>query len=412
LLLALSITPGVVRADPPAPAANDPQLTDSQSPELLAEMRRQEKLHPAAQALLEAAVKLPRTSGYAGVAYEGDGVTLYYKGSLPAAMASAVADARRIGPVTVKMAAFSRAELHRAQAQLAAADKLGHSNIQAIGTLDDGSGLHVERMPPATAEKMRAKLASKGLTSKDADTLVAGLNLGVPVKMTTATAPINPLSRESDFSPWSGGAEFETWRDLEKRSDWCTTGFTVAKNSRTYMLTAAHCMTAPDVAYNGHFDGDAYFAEIGPVYQEDWEHDVLLIDAPGEAWIYDGGVNTTIRKPVHSWGYRTVNELLCHSGSRSGTICGLKTQGGEYTIKGVDSDGDLTYMNDLGLVEQIDHLAAGQDGDSGGPVFSLDGDGVRAKGTVTAGGNAPYYLYFADLDEVVGGPLAATPLTQ
>jgi hypothetical protein len=60
-----------------AGASADPQLIDNQPSVLLTEMHKQERWQPAAQMLLETAARLPETSGYAGAAFESDGITLY-----------------------------------------------------------------------------------------------------------------------------------------------------------------------------------------------------------------------------------------------------------------------------------------------------------------------------------------------
>jgi streptogrisin D len=402
-------------AAPPGPEPSgprtDPQLIDNQDPKLLAMMRTQERLHPAAQALLEASLKLPANSGYAGVAYEGESVVLYYKGALPSQMVAALTDARKAAPVAVTAAAYSHSELEAAQAKISAAVAAQHSDIQAIGVLDDGSGLLVEKMPPATAAAMRATLATKkGLSSKPADTLLKELAVNVPVQVTTAAGPIELMSsREDDFSPWNGGGQYETWRGLDQRSSWCSTAFGVTKGGQSYVLTADHCMSAPDIAYNGHFDG-CCFQEIGPVYQSNWDKDILLINARGSALMFDGGVNSNWTKTVHSWGYRVTNELLCTSGSRSGVICGDKTASGEFTTYGCDSDGDCFNMHDMARADNINGACVGIGGDSGGPVFSLDGNGVRAKGVISGKGTSNCtILYYQDMDEVIA--LGATPRT-
>ncbi|WP_373314004.1 trypsin-like serine protease [Planosporangium flavigriseum] len=391
--------------------ASDPQRIDNQNPALLSEMRKQEKLAPAAQALLETARKLPADSGYAGVAYEDDGVSLYFKGSLPEIMAAAVNDARRTAAVTVKNARHSRAELQRVQDRITAAVEKGHSDIQAIGVAEDGSGLVVEKMPAPTASAMRTALAKKGVSSTNADALLAGLRIDVPVTMKTAAGPIELLSsREDDFAPWNGGGQYEVYRDIQLRSTWCTTGFGVMKGGQSYVLTAAHCMSAPDVAYNNHLSG-CCFEEIGPVYQENWDKDILLINARGSVLIFDGGVNSSYTKTVHSWDYRVRDELLCTSGSKSGVICGDKTDPYEYNIYGCDSDNDCFTMHDLARANNVNGQCVGTPGDSGGPVFSLDRDGVRAKGTITAMDSSNCsILYFQDMDEIVGS-MGATPRT-
>ncbi|MDI5942016.1 peptidase, partial [Micromonospora sp. DH15] len=68
---------------------------------------------------LRAAVERAPSRGYAGIGLVGDHVTLWWKGNLPADVASAVAVARRIAPVEVAKAAYAKTELAAAAARIA-----------------------------------------------------------------------------------------------------------------------------------------------------------------------------------------------------------------------------------------------------------------------------------------------------
>lgn len=95
------------------------------------------------------------------------------------------------------------------------------------------------------------------------------------------------------------------------------------------------------------------------------------------------------------------NELTCQSGATSGTVCGIKEiESKDIRLNNQDSDGDTGYII-KGLIRcvQVDGRTAAQPGDSGGPVFTLDGTGVRAKGIVSAGGGTE--LYFQDWADVI-----------
>src|SRR5690242_12884741 len=111
-------------------------------------MRQQEKLQPALQQIWDAYYAEPAaTSGFAGVAFEGDGLTLYWKGGLTGRMRTSLTTARRTGPVTVKAAAYSNAELEAAGQKIKDRIGRGVTDIQSIGYEPDGSGLHVETVP-------------------------------------------------------------------------------------------------------------------------------------------------------------------------------------------------------------------------------------------------------------------------
>ena len=79
-------------------------------------------------------------------------------------MAIATAKVRGTSRIAVKSAAYSRAELKLAQEKITLAAAGGRSDIQAVGIADDGSGLAVERRPPAaTPASVSATLAPKSL---------------------------------------------------------------------------------------------------------------------------------------------------------------------------------------------------------------------------------------------------------
>lgn len=126
----------------------------------------------------------------------------------------------------------------------------------------------------------------------------------------------------------------------------------------------------------------------------------MLISARGYYRMFDGSPTTGNYKLVHGWGYRATGELLCHSGATSGTVCGLKTTNitnGTYQL--TDSDEDTFFVHGMSTATQVNGLTAARPGDSGGPVFSLNGSGVNAKGVVS--GSAGSTLIFQDWGDVI-----------
>ena len=391
------------KPDQSATSGADPQSIEGIDAKTLATMRRQEALQPAVQALWDEQVRSPQ-SGFAGVVFEGDGLSLYWKGDLTSAMATAVTSARRAGPVAVKPAPFSAAELQ------AAGEKInkkirehGATDIQTVGSAPEGTGIHVARQPDATRAAIAAVRARHGKAPVvPAERMVAEADVGVPVTVSTAATPLIPATtRTTDVSPWNGGGR---WTNASK-GDLCTTGFGVHSYGHSYVLTAAHCAS----------DGDRLTAagtNMGPVYYDDWSYDILLINAPGWHVIFDGTSTTSVTKNVNSWGYWAKNELVCQSGATSGTICGLKqieSTDVYWPQSNPDSDGDWGYtVHGLIKTTQVNGQTAVRGGDSGGPVFSLDGAGVRAKGTVSAGSGTT--MYFQDWATVLSR-FAAYPNT-
>ncbi|MGW4680301.1 S1 family peptidase [Micromonospora taraxaci] len=415
VLIPLAMAPSNVALaqDTPKPASEakpDAQSTENIDPTILATMQEQAKLQPAVQALYEEYVKAPN-SGFAGVAFEGPGLTLYFKGSLTTSMTSAVARARAYGPIKVSPAAHSKSELEANAAKISDTIKSrGNSDIQAVSVEHNGSGLVIERIPATQSAQIATRRAAKGKAPiVPAASIIRDAGLSVPVQVTTGEKPIELMaSRIDDFSAWNGGGRWESWRNGSLRGT-CTTGWGVKNGAGTkFVLTAAHCATAPDIARQGQ---GSTLETMGPVHSENWGYDIILIGAQGSGLIFDGTATTSNTKPVRSWGYWAANELVCQSGSTSGTICGLKQLNStDITFNCCDSDGDQGYTV-KGLIKTT-RTAGGtavRGGDSGGPVFTLDGTGVRAKGITSAGsGSTMYFQDWADIAREYG----AYPVTQ
>jgi streptogrisin D len=385
-------------AAPDGSPVNDPQASDNAAAEIVAAMRQQEALQPAVQALVAEGLNAP-DSGFAGLAYEGEGLTLYWKGSLTPGISGALSVARAHGPIEVRAARFSKRELDAAADQIH--KELGlRSDLQKIEVRHDGSGLTIEKLSAEEGTRVAAYAARRGQTTLSVDRWLATKRSPVPIAVKATGAPTELLAcannicrRTDDRSPWNGGTAYYNW-DANVNPPWrCSTGFGVRRGTQTYILTADHCSTYPDVVADGALE------VIGGVYSGRWEYDILLLNARGSRLIFDGTPTTSNTKIVNAWGYHVVNEYLCHSGVATGTRCGLKTVGGDYRLYGCDSDGDCFYRNGLIKSTQVDGLQAAQGGDSGGPVFSLSGSGVRAKGIVVGGSGTT--MYFQDWADVI-----------
>ncbi len=342
-------------------------------------------------------------SGFAGVAFEGEGLSVYWKGTLTPAMEVALTLARRTGPVAVKAAPFSAMDLQTESQKIDKVAALhGATDIQTIGFAPDGTALHITRQPDSARKAVAAaRLKSGKQPVTHAEQVVAEAGVRVPVTFETAAASLVPDgSRATDSPPWNGGG---WWHNVSKNTN-CTTGFGVHSYGHSYVLTAAHCASSGDYLTNaGRY--------MGPVYADDWSYDIMLIDAPGWHVIYDGSPTTTTTKNVNSWGYWAANELVCQSGQSSGTVCNLKqveSVNGSFGSDHPDSDGDWGYTI-YGVIKtvQIDGRPASRSGDSGGPVFTLDGAGVRAKG-ITSSSGAQGVFYFQDWATILTR-LAALP---
>jgi hypothetical protein len=381
---------------------NDPQSIDKLPAETKAIMRRQEALQPAVAALSEESIRSPR-SGFAGIAFEGQGLTLYWKGPLSHGMAKTLKGLTAL-PVGVRSAPFSRWDLQRDGAKIRAAMDTtgGIQEIQGIGYRYDGRSLEVVKRPRASIFAPPARRLAGRNRFVSAEQIIKRARLRVPVHVSTAKTPTRfEATRLADSAPWNGGGRWETWRGNRFREA-CTTGFGVRRNSRTWILTAAHCASSGDGAFQGKFMAGpgTSFTYMGGINTDQWAYDLLLIDAGGYDVIFDGDATTSRTKDVNDWGYWAANELVCQSGATSGTVCGIKELWSQDLRMDRDSDGDCCYWV-LGLIRSVktDGAIAVRPGDSGGPVFTLMGSGVRAKGITSAGSYEDFY--FQDWADVI-----------
>ncbi|GIF70011.1 hypothetical protein Ais01nite_80460 [Asanoa ishikariensis] len=296
--------------------------------------------------LIEAATVVRAVApGLASIVIEEKSVAVWWKGPMPAPVATAIAKARTIAPVRVASAAYSRAELLAASATIEA--QLGTDpGFHGIKARPDGSGLIVK------VDAVRAR------------TLAA---VGVPVTFSVEER-LRPVSRGDDGAPWSGGARIIN----TSIGAGCTAGYGVNTPSGPAVLTAGHC------GQPGNRITDGAGELIGNIGGDDNTFDVLVIPTNTVSnRIYVGGGNSNQQLTVTGGGAPFVGERLCQSGYTSantvgGQICNLQVR-----FEGTDSQR-------LWEATQLDGQIAARPGDSGGPVYLDRGDGtVTARGTTT-----------------------------
>jgi hypothetical protein len=315
-------------------------------------------------------------------------VRVAWKGTVPGSLRAKLRElASERVRITLRPAAFSRAEL-RAEARRLVADDIHHPDVVSAAPLPDGSGLVVGMAPEAVAGATR-RLATA---------------FTVPVRV-QAEAPFTPYSRLNDTSPWWAGA----------RANACSTGFGISRNEwsfpftwtrRYYVPTADHC------GMEGTVFSDDFGEVIGTVTDHDYDLGVSLIQAYSGSATWDGGVNdgTEFSKPVEGASGNYVGMFVCASGASTGVHCGIQVK-----ETGKSSDG----YEDLVIAEQVHHTLAAGGGDSGGPVFVLAADPsrVRAVGLIQGGSRDPAYsaactyfgtrcswqLWYTDFNAILSG---------
>lgn len=368
-----------------APAAK-PTLLDRLPTAVRDRMIAQVPLVDAAS-VLRTAVDQGQPRGYAGIGLVDDHVTLWWKGTLPADIAAAVATARHTAPVEVVGATYSRAELEKASARLApVVDADSADAPHAIRLRTDGSGIDVAVDDTAAAKP--PKLPATGVRTRivRADRMAK-------------------RSRYDDAVPYDGGI------GIGLTTYGCTAGFGVRDltSGTGYLLTAEHCgaIGSPwHTAWVGSQETGSGRL-VGYAVASNDDHDTMLVStaSPGDH-IYVGGLYDELRAKVVGWTEVVPGQILCQSGYTSaneigGPVCNLRV--------------DFHYNDYEDLVEatQLDGEEAARGGDSGGPVYAVNANGtVLAAGTTTRSlGPGFGFQDFATAREDYGNIVPATTTT-
>ncbi|MGI8330151.1 S1 family peptidase [Actinomadura scrupuli] len=355
-----------------APAAAEPQpVTSDQLDKGVS--AAQQPLRKGAH-IIRQAVENTDPAGYMSVAFGKGEVELYWKGALPAPIQAAVTEARKTVPVKVVAAEYSFKELDAAAEQVRRAAKANRSaGVRSVRIPYDGSGLRV-----GVDESRRSFLGAANIMPK----------LAVAHQFEQADH-ITRTGRLDDHEQWNGGGRI---RNYNLGYIGCTGGFGVlGYDGYKYILTAGHC-GAPG---NWFVDGVSNDV-VGQVQYENVGYDLMLISSNAQGYIWDGPVDSYYKKPVVAWDWVYPNEQFCSSGSYTGVRCGLLQK--DFTAWYCDLDPYQRWecYDDLIEAHQVDGSRAVQPGDSGGPVFTLQGEGVVAKGTISGHGVSQNIMYFQD----------------
>jgi streptogrisin D len=252
-------------------------------------------------------------------------------------------------------------------------------------------------MAPATLALVQAKA---GRTPTTAEKALSRAGLTVPVELVAAESSMSfqacagGMCRRTDDEAWwnSGGRVRMRHATNQPFYGACTSGFAVLYLGTTYLLTAAHCATWHAGLGDWFYDGAGELIGRASIV-EDWDKDIMLIDARGWYWMWDGSTTTTNHRTVRSWASPAWNELVCLSGAFSGTQCSLEVDLGTFAYQLTDSDGDTFIVHGMTRAcRPVGSPSPSQSGDSGAPVFTLDGSGVRAKG-IHSGGDGRCILF-------------------
>ncbi|WP_285598009.1 ricin-type beta-trefoil lectin domain protein [Kineosporia sp. NBRC 101731] len=325
-------------------------------------MQQQAPLVAAAQRLRDRIESGPH-AGYTGISLTSKGVSVYWKGTAPAGIQALV---RGEKTASLHPARYSRTELRKAEKQAMVYITATDGPVYGVRVPADGSGLVAQTSSPISTATVN-RFRTRALDSSS-----------VKIRMEVAPAP-KPSWRQDDYAPYYGGGRITT-----PGGGWCSSGFAVRQGSTQYLLTAGHCGWTGGVFKNG----DAT-RTVGAGERKNLAHDIMLITAGASGRIWDGGGTkryedrAQFTKAVSGWGDTFPNEWICQSGMTSGAQCNIQNS---LNFSYSYSFGGETYT-DLVLAYSVGGIAS-RPGDSGGPVFTLNGDKVTAKGTISGSGSS------------------------
>jgi hypothetical protein len=293
-----------------------------------------------------------------------------------AAPNQAVIIPRLFYPSTPK-AKYSLADLDTVKDAVLESDVPGVANLYAASV--DAERNRVVVRATALTEETRTALATRYGADK------------VAVHLTPGVSPGAEYSRDDDANPFYGGSTTNT------NVGTCTVGFSWTHEGQSYFLTAGHCTSANSDVRMPHYGS----TKIGKVVKDNWNNttgstkmsgvsyysgDLSLVKMNGN-WLtagnmYVGGPNGSSHRKVKGVAARSPKkgDKYCTGGTTQGEICGWKVVEPKTNIK--YRDGQMARNITLG--KKSGKCTA--PGDSGGPIYTISGGKVVAKGIHSGGG--------------------------
>jgi hypothetical protein len=278
---------------------------------------------------------------------------VYWKGAVPAKVRTLAAGLDV--PVTFHPAAFAHSELVTSAKRLASDPRVTQAAPKA-----DGSGLAVTVTAP--------------LRQTDQDGLSASAT--VPLDVTVGKRSAAMTGRQADIQPYWGGSRYNGTVDGA-----CSNGIPVKLSGTFYMLTAGHC---GDNGTAANIPGQS--TPTGTFFGKSTCRDTALINYAGaiQPQLYAGGPTSFNSRPIVGATPDFVGNLVTTSGASSGEHPNLRVVFVDVftTVSGIPCG---NAVGPLTLARDDSGACATAPGDSGGPVYSLLGFNVLARGTITGG---------------------------
>lgn len=398
LAVAVAATPSAVLAAP-GPSASDRSVisnvddllakTPGMTPSLLAAMRAQEELSGVVTTIRDLAAKGATASGdVAGIVVEPERNTLrlYWHGTMPETVAAEIGRARSAGiTVVVRSAAYTEAELRREVERLVRlplhSGKPSAQRVMAAMPMPDGSGIKVNigGLPAGTS-------VASALRS------VPALDSKYPLTVDLSSELV-PASRWYDWGPYWGGGYMDRTAGGSCSNAFGVTGL---NGVATYLLSAAHCgqgeWRTGAVNFGNGPERNTYGSTITSRALAHDGHAILTPDGAGNAVYHGTPVNPNNNDLGATSGIRvggasrsTIGELVCTSGSYTGTVCGIRVAATGISYQFDPPAHGVGVMTNM-VNAQLPGVSVAGNGDSGGPVYAIRTTDQRAiaRGVISA----------------------------
>ncbi|MEV8459819.1 MULTISPECIES: DNRLRE domain-containing protein [Streptomyces] len=314
-------------------------------------------------------------------------------------------------------------------AQVAPRTELVEHSVTALESVrDEVLQLPESELPGVSGLRLAYVDAAENRVVVETETAAPGLvtALGERYGTDTVAVSVTPgadaveaqANRQYDTSPYYGGARIHS--DLTTSSAvWCTAGFAWRYDGKWYMVTAGHCTSG-----NGAITNPSGTDYIGPVVRDNWKNGYGSVKLAGQSYysgdlslyrvnsdsaatprIYKGGKTSSSSRSVYGYWTRWAQsgDQVCTGGMMTGEMCGWKITATQATIH---YSGGTTAKNMV--VAKKTSGSCTIKGDSGAPVYTVNGSGeARAKGILSGGGGGgsdnrggffdPCWLYFTDI---------------
>lgn len=223
--------------------------------------------------------------------------------------------------------------------------------------------------------------------SQTPSSLPAAVN-GIPLHISPGAVSHASTGRDDDFAPFDAGGYMISARTGHS----CSSGFALWYNGAKHSTTALHCDAGSYHSRDASDTGNWY----GGTAVLSNSYGGRLFSQPGAALALDGPWNSNnYSKTVIGYADVTTNDYVCTGGGNSGEHCNIKIVNPSVGW----NDGYHLIYGPWGIQQTAGRIANMQ-GDSGGPVISLQS---TSSGQVRAAGMIQAYFHTFGSGSACGG---------